>query len=227
MVISASNCSQETIYHASAVGDYLTTTFEDGTNGVNGLELILNSNGTSAYIRISWINTVIVIHKLAGHIGIAIHSPASVANKSVGLCALGCPEHSKLTVQEVINHDSTGNCTQEAYVSCSLNNAALFEGETKGEYYYEKCLFDTLNTNNTNSSWISLAMVNSWHLLGTIQNTNTSHGGTLGPEYENQQSTSDDTSTLNNSTAHGSTLCITMVTWCLSLYAIIMRNILP
>lgn len=225
MVISASNCSQETIYHASAVGDRLTATFEDGTNGVNGLELILNSNGTTAYIRISWINTVIVIHKLAGHVGIAIQSPASVANRSVGLCLLGCPEHSKLTVQEVINHDLTGNCTQEAYVSCGLNNGTLFKEETEVELYYEKCLFDTLNTNNTNSSWISLAMVNSWHLLGTIY-SDTSHGGTLSPEYENQQSTIDDTLTLNSSSVHGSSICITMVTWCLVLYAITMLNIL-
>ena len=227
MVISASNCSQETIYHASAVGDYLPATFEDGTDGVNGLELILNSNGTSAYIRISWISTVIVIHKLAGHIGIAIQSPASVANKSVGLCLLGCPEHSKLTVQEVVNHDPTGNCTQEAYTTCSLNNGALLKGETEGEYYYEKCIFDTLNTNNINSSWISLAMVNSWHLLGTVPNIDTSHGGTLGSEYENQPSTGDDASTATSSSACGSTLCITMVTWCLSLYAIIMLYVLP
>ena len=218
MVISASNCSQETIYQASAEGDYLTPTFEDGTNGVNGLELILNSNGTSAYIRISWINTVILIHKLAGHIGIAIQSPASVANKSVGLCSLGCPEHSKLKVQEVLDRDSTGNCTQEAYISCSLNNGTLFNGKTEGELYYEKCIFDTLNTNNTNSSWISLAMVNSWHLLGT-RYFDTSHGATS-PEYENQQSTNDDTLTLNSSSPRGSSLCITMVTWCLMLYAI-------
>ena len=223
MVIAASNCSQETIYHASAVGDYLTATFEDGTNGVNGLELILNSNGTSAYIRISWINTVIVIHKLAGHIGIAIRSPASVANGSVGLCSLDCPEHSKLTVQEVLDRDSTGNCTQEAYISCGLNNGTLFTGETEAELYYEKCIFDTLNTNNTNSSWISLAMVNSWHLLGTVY-SDTPHGSTSSPEYENQQSTIDDTLTSSSSNAHG--LCITMVTWCLMLYAITMPNLL-
>ena len=217
MVISASNCSQEMIYHASATEYYLPATFEDGTYGINGLELILNSNGTSAYIRIPWINTIIVVHKLANHIGIAIQSPESVANKSIGLCSLGCPEHSKLTVQEVVNHDLSGNCSKEAYLTCSLNDFALLNIKIQGDNYFEKCLFDTLTTNNSNSSWISLAMVNNWHMFKN-SNIDSSTISTPSPEYENQQFTE------NDSSAHGSTLCITMVAWCLSLYAIMLSS---
>ena len=216
MVIPASNCSQEKIYHVYATADYLPTTFKDGTHGIHGLELILNSNGTSAYIRIPWISTIIVVHKLANHIGIAIQSPESVANRSVGLCSLGCPEHSKLTVQEVVTHNLAGSCSREAYATCHVNNFALLKGETQGEYYFEKCLFDTLTTNNTNSSWISLAMVDSWHLL---KNSTTIYPTIIpSPEYENQQFTG------NNANNSGSTLCYTMVTWYLSLYAIIILS---
>lgn len=221
MVITASDCSPETTYHASAVTDYFPTTFEDGTSGVNGLELIFNSNGTSGYIRVPWINTIIAIHKLARHIGIAVQSPVAVANKSVGLCSLGCPEHSKVTVIDFVDQDPTSSCTQEAYIACSINGLALANLDTNVKpTYYEKCIFDVLKSNNSNSSWISLAMVDSWYLLGpsSTARTNSPHSGSV-PEYENQHTTGDTGSAANASAA--STLCIAMVTWCLSSYAML------
>lgn len=214
VIISASDCSEEMTYHASAVRDYLPSIFEDGTNGVNGLELILNNNATSAYIRIPWIDTIIAIHKLAGYIGVVVRSPEYVANRSVGLCSLGCPEHSKFSVIDVIEEDPTSRCTQDAYTTCSINDFAIFNLQTEVETYYEKCIFDVLKSQHFNSSWISLGMVNSWDLLGpaSIPRTNSSHSNS---QYEDEQTAGASAAkTLN---VLGSTLCITMVTWCLSL----------
>lgn len=218
MVIYASNHSQEITYHASIVKDYFPSTFEDGTTEVNGLELILNSNGTTAYIRIPWISTTIGIHKLAGHIGVVIQSPTSVANESIGVCSFGCPAHSKVTVSKVVDQDLSGDCTKQAYSVCSINDFAILRPQTVGESYFDKCLFDVLKSNNSNSSWITLAMVNSLNLLGPDAPAYLSHNVTQVPEHENQQSTKDHALTSN---ASGSILCITMVTWCLSLYVML------
>ena len=213
----ASDCSQEATYHASVTMDQLPITFEDGTSGVNGLESILNSNATSVYIRIPWISTVVAVHKLGRQIGIVIQSPESVANHSVGLCSLGCPEHSKVAITEVLDQDGASSCMQETIDACAINDLALFQSEfkTKGEHYYDKCMFDVLQSNHSNSAWISLAMANSWHLLGPT-----------GSDPYNQQITIEsDSSATNSSNTSESTLHVILLTCCLSLYA--MLHVLP
>lgn len=212
MIISPSHCSQETIYRASAVKDYLPATFEDKTTGSNGTELFLNSNHTSAYVKIPWISTTIAIHKLAEYIGVVVQSPASVANESVGLCSLGCPDHSKLTVSKVVHDNLISDCTQEAFIACSINNLTLLTVLTAADTYYEQCVFDTIESTNSNSSWISLVMVENWSSLGPVSFHQL-------PEYE-QLSDKDTSSTNNHQVSLGFTVTshIAMVTWCLSLY---------
>jgi len=210
VVVSASSCSQVTTYHASAVRDF-PATFKDGTIGVNGLGLFLNDNSTSAYIRIPWINTTIAIHKLAGHIGVVIQSPASVASKSVGLCSLGCPDHSKLSILDSI--DYVEDCAQEAIIACSINNLRLSDilvGQQ--DQYLHKCIFDVLQSNNPNSSWISLAMVDSWFSLGPTYHLS---------RYSQQQTTATSSSTAASSSRSTIITHITVVSWCLSLYAML------
>lgn len=205
--------------------DQLPTTFEDGTSGVNGLESISNTNGTSVYIRIPWISTTVAIHKLGRQIGLVIQSPESVANQSLGLCSLGCPEHSKVTISEVVNRDPTSSCTREAYLACGINAFAIVQLKTEGEIYYEKCIFDVLQSNHSNSAWMSLAMVNSWHLLGPTS-ADPDDLPDL-PLHENQQTTtgSDTSSAANSPNTSESTFYVTMLTCCLSLYT--MLYVLP
>jgi len=169
IIIPETRCSQRKIYHVSASKDHLPNTFDDGMD-TNGIQLFVNSNKTSAYIKISWINTIVAVHKLAGFIGVVILSPQLIADESVGLCSLGCPDHSKLLVESVPSQSHSSECKGEAVEACISNGFDLLalSQTTSEDTYFDRCLFDVLQSNKANSSWMSTVMAHNLQSLGPI-----------------------------------------------------------
>ena len=168
IVIPESRCSQRKIYHVSASRNHLPNIFDDGMVNTDGLQLYVNSNKTSAYIKISWINTTIAVHKLAGFVGVVIQSPQRIADESVGLCSLGCPDHSKFLVEKVSSHSYSEDCEQEAVKACISNGFDLLLPITTQDSYFDRCVFDVLESNKSNSSWMSTVMEHNLQSLGPI-----------------------------------------------------------
>jgi len=173
IVIPESRCSQRKIYRVSASRGHLPTTFDDGTDNSDGLQLFVNSNKTSAYLKVPWINTTVAVHKLAGFIGVVILSPQIIADESVGLCSLGCPDHSKFLIEDVPSQRYSDSCRQEAIKACSINEFVVLgesssSSSTTDDFYIDRCLFDALKSNKANSSWMSVVMVQSLQSLGPI-----------------------------------------------------------
>jgi len=152
----------------SASRNNLPNTFDDGMVDTNGLQLYVNSNKTSAYIKISWIDTTIAVHKLAGFVGVVILSPQHIADESVGLCSLGCPDHSKFLVEKVSSQGYSGDCEQEAIKACFSNGYELLELTTTQDSYFDRCVFDVLKSSNANSSWMTTVMEHNLKSLGPI-----------------------------------------------------------
>lgn len=57
----------------------------------SSLQLYLTEDRSIATIRATWINTTIIIRKIAGYLAVTLHIPLEIAIHSEGLCTGGCP----------------------------------------------------------------------------------------------------------------------------------------